>query len=87
MGSLSVSIEAMRQRRNAFFSEEAVVAVLLDVASGLAWMHRNFLAHRDIKPENVFVCADGSVKVSTCAVCRVALSSVMIRKANYTTRL
>jgi serine/threonine protein kinase len=63
LGSLSVSIEAMRER-GAFFPEETVVAVLLDLASGLAWMHRNFLAHRDIKPANAFVCADGSVKVS-----------------------
>ena len=80
MGSLASSINAMRNRR-AFFPEETVVAVLLDLASGLAWMHRNFLAHRDIKPENAFISAEGSVKVRTCAVCRVALSSVTIRKA------
>jgi len=74
MGSLASSINAMRNRR-AFFPEETVVAVLLDLASGLAWMHRNFLAHRDIKPENAFISAEGSVKIGDLGSSRLMIDT------------
>jgi serine/threonine protein kinase len=61
-GNLQSIIDKMRSRQ-AFFPVEVVVAVLLDLASGLAWMHRNLLAHRDIKPDNAFISASGVVKV------------------------
>jgi serine/threonine protein kinase len=62
LGTLQSIIDKMRSRQ-AFFPVEVVVAVLLDLASGLAWMHRNLLAHRDIKPDNAFISASGVVKV------------------------
>ena len=62
LGNLQSIIDIMRSRR-AFFPVEVVVAVLLDLASGLAWMHRNLVAHRDIKPDNAFISASGVVKV------------------------
>ncbi len=39
------------------------VAIVREVALGVAALHRVGIVHRDLKPENVMVCDDGSVRV------------------------
>jgi serine/threonine protein kinase len=62
LGDLQTLIDAADAMQQPF-TEGMVLAVLLDMCSGVAWMHRNSIAHRDIKPENVFVGADGVSKL------------------------
>merc|ERR1711879_414015 len=38
--------------------------MVVDVLSGLSFLHCSRIIHRDIKPQNVLVCEDGSVKIS-----------------------
>jgi serine/threonine protein kinase len=45
------------------FTEDMVMAVLVNLCAGIACMHRYSIAHRDIKPDNIFMAADGVVKV------------------------
>ncbi len=39
------------------------VAMVMQVADGLAAAHERGIVHRDIKPDNVFVTTDGRIKV------------------------
>ncbi len=56
--------ETLRQRlsRGPLPWSEAV-AVVADVAEGLAMAHGRGILHRDLKPENLFLLADGRVKI------------------------
>ena len=40
--------------------------VALDIAAGLAWLHRNRVTHRDLKSRNVLLSADLRAKVADC---------------------
>merc|ERR1712080_641669 len=39
-------------------------AIVIDVLSGLTYLHRGRIVQRDIKPQNVLVHEDGSAKIS-----------------------
>jgi len=38
--------------------------IMVQVASGVSYIHRRGLVHRDLKPENLFFMPDGSIKIS-----------------------
>merc|ERR1712088_725186 len=46
------------------FSEAELAKVLLDVMSGLKYMHSKQLAHLDIKPDNIFISREREVSTS-----------------------
>ncbi|MBL8910719.1 MAG: protein kinase [Archangium sp.] len=46
------------------------VAIVKQIASGLAFLHHNGLVHRDIKPQNVFFCVGGRVTILDLGVVR-----------------
>jgi serine/threonine-protein kinase len=50
-------------RRAAAPTLEAALDLWLDVASAVAYAHRNLVVHRDLKPSNVLVTADGMPKL------------------------
>ncbi len=43
---------------------EDPLAVLMQTANGLQYLHSNKVLHRDIKPENILVSTDGAVKIA-----------------------
>jgi len=47
-------------------TDEQTWDILLQVASGLSYLHDNNIVHGDIKPSNLLVASDGTVKVSAC---------------------
>lgn len=57
------------------FTAETVMAVLVHLCKGVAWMHHNSVAHRDIKPENVFLDSDGVPKLGDLGSCRFMLDT------------
>ena len=59
LGSLIAKMNA----RGELFAEEFVMAVLLDLAHGIAMLHQNRICHRDLKPPNVFISKEGIFKV------------------------
>lgn len=46
------------------------VAIVKQIASGLAFLHHNGLVHRDIKPQNVFLCVGGRITILDLGVVR-----------------
>lgn len=46
------------------------VAIVKQIAGGLAFLHHNGLVHRDIKPQNVFFCVGGRVTILDLGVVR-----------------
>ena len=47
-----------------------VIAIVKQIASGLAFLHHHGLVHRDIKPQNVFLCVGGRVTILDLGVVR-----------------
>ena len=53
------------------FSYQRVHSILVDVASGLEYLHLQRIIHRDIKPENLLVARNGTVKITDFGVSAV----------------
>jgi serine/threonine-protein kinase len=55
---------------------EDKVAVVEQIASGLAFAHQNGVVHRDLKPANIHLRADGQVKIMDFGLARVSGSDM-----------
>jgi serine/threonine protein kinase len=44
--------------------------VLIEIATGLQYIHSKKLIHRDIKPENILISLDGRIKLSDFGLCK-----------------
>ncbi|MEZ4219209.1 MAG: serine/threonine-protein kinase [Myxococcota bacterium] len=63
-----------RARRSA----RAALAIVRDVAAGLAHAHSRGVLHRDVKPENVVVMSDGTAKLTDFGTARLAPRSTRV---------
>jgi serine/threonine protein kinase/tetratricopeptide (TPR) repeat protein len=73
------TLEARLARGRLEFSD--AVAIVLQVAAGLAKAHEHKVVHRDIKPSNVMLLADGGVKVLDFGIARVGDAALTTRGA------
>jgi serine/threonine-protein kinase len=55
---------------------DAKLALMQQIAEGLAFAHRNDVVHRDLKPANVHVQPDGSVKIMDFGLARLSGSDM-----------
>ena len=62
-GSLGMQIK-QKKALGEHFSEAELAKVLVDVMSGLKYMHSKQLAHLDIKPDNIFISREREVSTS-----------------------
>mmetsp|Transcript_10617 Transcript_10617/g.29765 ORF Transcript_10617/g.29765 Transcript_10617/m.29765 type:complete len:349 (+) Transcript_10617:94-1140(+) len=57
-------LEAVIKDKSLAIPEGAVKGFMLQIMTGLSYLHRSYLLHRDIKPSNVLVDAKGVVKLT-----------------------
>lgn len=57
------------------------VAILLQIAQGLAYAHSQGVLHRDVSPANIRIQSDGMVKIIDFGIARLAQSDVRSTKA------
>ena len=50
-------------RKNIKLSEKEACDILVQVCTGLNYLHQNNIIHRDLKPENLLVSSNGCVKI------------------------
>ncbi|MBL8385989.1 MAG: protein kinase [Burkholderiales bacterium] len=60
----------LRGQMRAAHEPAAAVAALLQVAAGIAAVHRRGVVHRDLKPDNVMIRADGSLAIADFGVAK-----------------
>ncbi len=57
-------------------SVDEVLAIVMQIALGLAYAHEKGIVHRDIKPSNIMVAHDGHAKITDFGIARMASASV-----------
>jgi serine/threonine-protein kinase len=65
--------QTLREAMKAGLSLSAGLPVVLQVLDGLAFMHARHVIHRDITPANIFVCADGTAKITGLFLAKVVV--------------
>lgn len=65
-GTLS---KPLRQRIR--LSNDAVVALMVQLLEGLAYAHERGICHRDVKPSNLLLTAEGKLKIADFGIARV----------------
>ena len=53
-----------------------VLAIVIQVAQGLAYAHEHDIVHRDVKPSNVMIVRDGHAKITDFGIARMASAAV-----------
>ncbi|MEM6430156.1 MAG: serine/threonine-protein kinase [Deinococcota bacterium] len=61
---------ALQLSRDSWLELDTALDYALQIARGLAYIHRNRVIHRDIKPTNIFVTQDNAVKILDFGVSR-----------------
>ena len=61
-----------------FMREEAIINIVMQVASALTEAHHKDIIHRDIKSQNILVSENGSIKVADFGIARAATTSTLV---------
>lgn len=73
------TLEDMLKARGGKLSVRESLAIVAQIADGLAYAHSMGIIHRDIKPANVMITATGSVKIMDFGIARVRGSQRLTR--------
>jgi serine/threonine-protein kinase len=69
-GSLQQQIEKAKQNGKPF-SDEETVRMGIDIAAGLAALHKKDVVHRDLKPSNILIDDKGVLKISDLGLAQI----------------
>lgn len=58
------------------FTPEETLQIVLQIAEGLGYAHRNGIIHRDIKPANIILTPDNRAKITDFGIARIESSSL-----------
>jgi serine/threonine-protein kinase len=61
-----------------YMREEAIINIVMQVASALTEAHHKDIIHRDIKSQNILVSENGSIKVADFGIARAATTSTLV---------
>ena len=53
-----------RSKFRAYYTEEELIKILMNLVSTLAWLQKNGICHRDVKPQNVLCFGEGKYKLT-----------------------
>jgi serine/threonine protein kinase len=64
------------EKRIGLLDPETKKKYMLQIASGIQFLHQNNIAHRDIKPENIFL-HQNSIKIGDLGLAKITSKSKM----------
>ncbi len=57
--------------KKAYFDEDEVMNLIIQILLALECMHSNMILHRDLKPDNIFLSTKGKLKIGDFGISRV----------------
>ena len=73
-GDLGAAV-AMRKSKNAYFGEDEIMRIFVQICMSLKHVHEHNILHRDLKSQNIFLTSSGVVKLGDFGIAKVLETS------------